>query len=89
VKRLHLTAVRFRGKPEDREIARVEADSSFFEALHLLKEHQFARDGMSGFLDSIAGPGVAIVNRDNLDFIAPFLTAAQQGIAPGSPLRGL
>jgi hypothetical protein len=76
-KRLHLTAMRFAGKPEDREIACVDANSSFFEALHLLKQFQFARDGMSGFVDSMAGPGVAIIDRQNLDFIDPFLRSAQ------------
>jgi hypothetical protein len=85
VKRLHLTAMRSSGKAEEREIARVAANSSFFEALHLLRQFQFAREGMSGFFGSKAGPGVAIIDRDNLDFIDPFLKAAQQAVAADEP----
>jgi hypothetical protein len=78
LRRFHLTAIRHAAKPEDREVGRVDANSCFFEGLHLLKQYQFARDGMSGFLDSIAGPGVAIIDRHDLEFIDPFLKAAQQ-----------
>ena len=75
--RLYLAAIQHQDEGGDREIARIDADESLFEALHLMKQFQFARDTMSGFSDTISGPGVAIIERKDIDFIDPFLRAAQ------------
>jgi hypothetical protein len=68
-----LTAVDRTKKREEQEIGRVKANASSFEALHLMKEHQFSRDGSSGYIGRIAGPGVAMIDRESLDFLGPFL----------------
>jgi hypothetical protein len=73
IRTLHLAAVDRRKKREEQEIGRIDASAAFYEALHLMKEHQLARDGNSGFIGSTAGPGVAIIDQGALDFIAPFL----------------
>lgn len=82
---LHLAALRLSGRSEDREIARVDADSSFIEAFHLLKQHQFLREAGSGFVGTISGPGVAIVDRENLEFLLPYLRATDHDVPPKPP----
>jgi hypothetical protein len=79
-KHLYLAAVRQQAEGGDREIARLEADTSFFEAFHLMKQFRFARDTMSGFYGRISGPSVAVIEKEDLDFIDPFLRAAEQGV---------
>jgi hypothetical protein len=56
-------------------VATRRATKQFFTVFHLLKQYEFARDNPSGFSDVIAGPQVAVISRDAVDYLSRFISS--------------